>query len=671
LRLGATLKETMKEHASIIHLRNVALFHRLTGSKEVAEKVELEAIRDSYSLGLKAPPKSATSTAEWRRLKAHAFHIQRMHLRNVMNDSTRCQALTAEFEGTYLDYSHMQVTRRTMDLLFALARRQKLPEKIQAMFKGDKINVTEERAVLHTALRSSPNDPPIFVDGENVIEQVHSVLEKVRKFSEAVRNGEQKGATGKLIRNIVAVGIGGSYLGPEFVHEAFCTAQQYAGEGMNEFYRLRFLSNVDPVDVRRTLYDLDPEDTLIIVISKTFTTAETMLNARTARQWLWDSMGKDPSVVACHMVACASTSAAGLVADFGIVSENVFIFWDWVGGRYSVCSSVGALPLSLKYGFNTFEKFLSGARAIDKHYKHAPLERNLPVLMGLLGVWNMSFLGYKTRTILPYSEALLKLPAHIQQLAMESNGKRVTTTGEELDYEIGPVDFGEPGTNGQHSFFQLLHMGQVCPAEFIGFIESQHHLHVEGEKIASHDELMANFFAQPDALAIGKTADELLAEGCPEELVPHRTFTGNRPSLSLLMPKVNPYYLGQILALYEHRTATEGFIWNINSFDQWGVELGKKLATDVRNRMQNFREGKESLSTTSGLNPSTQHLMKRYLEHSDTLVRVKGIVNHRSKPSKPVSPILRAAVAAAIAENSKRGKVNGSTNHLEEKYKSK
>jgi glucose-6-phosphate isomerase len=619
-----TVAQTLREKATLYHDKATEVMERVWG-REAIEKLETESVRDNYNLGGLPAQKSVTETAEWQRLEIHARNMKRTHLKDLMNNVRRCEALTAEFEGVFLDYSRMQVSQRTMQLLLALAKRQGLEEKIQAMVRGDPINATEGRAVLHTALRAAPDDEPVMVNGVNVISEVHSVLDKVKTFSEQVRSGERRGATGRLLRNIVAVGIGGSYLGPEFVHEAFKT-EVTSRSDRSEFYRLRFLSNVDPVDVRRTLYDLNPEETLVIVISKTFTTAETMLNARTARQWLWDSMGRDPSTVEGHMVACASTSALGLVEEFGIPRSQLFEFWDWVGGRYSVCSSVGALPLSLKYGFGAFEKFLAGARAIDKHFIHAPFDKNLPVLMGLLGVWNISFMGYKARTILPYAEALLKLPAHIQQLSMESNGKRVTIDGRELDYDIGQIDFGEPGTNGQHSFFQLLHMGQVCPAEFIGFIESQHHLHVEGELVASHDELMANFFAQPDALAFGKSVEELQREGCKQELLPHRTFSGNRPSLSILIPKVNAYYLGQILALYEHRTATEGFMWDINSFDQWGVELGKILASKVRSKMQAFREGAEA--HPNGFNPSTQRLLSRYLEHSDSLMKAIGVKNH-------------------------------------------
>ncbi|CAM9324653.1 unnamed protein product [Chrysoparadoxa australica] len=622
----------LKSRATEAHSNVVAKLHHLAGRDTKAELIEIEGIRDKYRLSQADPrPQSVTETAEWQRLMAHGKYMQLSKLRDLLTDESRSEALTAEFEGTYLDYSRNQVSERTMQLLHDLAKRQGLGEKIKAMFRGDKINTSEGRAVLHTALRAARDDEAVFVDGVNVLEQVHDSLDKVRAFSDSVRSGKWRGHTGKKIKNFVAIGIGGSYLGPEFVHEAFKT-EEYPGQDENDQYSLRFLSNVDPVDVRRTLYDLDPEETLCIIISKTFTTAETMLNARTARQWLWDSMGRDSTVVSSHMCACASTSAGKLINEFGIPHEQLFPFWDWVGGRYSVSSSVGALPLSLKYGYPVFEKFLAGARAMDNHFLHSPWEKNLPVILGLLSIWNVSFLDYRTRTVLPYAEALLKLPAHIQQLAMESNGKRVTKSGQVLDYVVGPIDFGEPGTNGQHSFFQLLHQGQTSPAEFIGFIESQHHLHVEGEPISSHDELMANFFAQPDALALGKSPSQLLAEGCPQHLIPHRTFAGNRPSLSLLLPKVNAYYLGQILALYEHRTTVEGFMWDINSFDQWGVELGKKLASNIRDKMQKFRTGEEA--HPEGLNPSTKRLLSRYLEQSDSLVKVKGTVNHTSRGSR-------------------------------------
>ncbi|CAN0207401.1 unnamed protein product [Pylaiella littoralis] len=635
------VQEVLKAKGGDLAIKTLAKLQTMAGQEDQAEETLLKLIRDPYNLADASwGPDTAKETAEWRRLEVHQKRIKGKHLKDVMALEYRSLALSAEFEGTILDYSRMNVSQLTMKLLLDLAKRQDLKEKISAMFNGEKINNTEDRAVLHVALRSHREDPPIIVDGVDVIKQVHDTLDEVKDFSERVRSGELKGATGKHLTNIVAVGIGGSYLGPEFVHEAFKT-QEYAGREKAETYRLRFLSNVDPVDVRRTLYDLDPEETLVVVISKTFTTAETMLNARTARQWLWDTMGTKPEVVMKHMAACASESASDRVTAFGIPADRLFPLWDWVGGRYSVCSSVGALPLSLKYGFQQFESFLAGARSMDKHFLHAPLEKNMPVLMGLLGVWNISFMGYKTRTILPYAEALLKFPAHIQQLAMESNGKRVTRAGKTVAYDIGQVDFGEPGTNGQHSFFQLLHMGQaralfhsfrICPAEFIGFIESQNPLHIKGEPICSHDELMANFFAQPDALAMGKPSEELRREGCRPDLIPHRTFDGNRPSLSLLVPKVNAYHLGQMLALYEHRTAVEGFMWDINSFDQWGVELGKSLATDIREKMQKFRSPAQE--APSGLNPSTYRLMSRYLQQSETLIKKGGNINQRSKVVK-------------------------------------
>jgi len=527
-----------------------------------------------------------SSTEEWKVLEAHAKYIQQLHLRDLVTDEVRASALVVEHDGVLLDYCRQQVTERTMRLLFDLAEMASLKQKIKAMMTGECINNTEKRPVLHTALRADRSEK-IMVEGKNVVEDVHRVLDKVREFSDAVRSGKIRGSTGKELRHIVAVGIGGSYLGPDFLQEALKTEKE--ASGLSEEFTLKFLSNVDPVDVKRTIMQLDPERTIVLVISKTFTTAETMLNARTMRQWLWDHLGKDPKVVAKHMAACSSITALDKVTEFGIPEDRLFEFWDWVGGRYSVCSAVGALPICLKFGTSLFDQFLAGARSMDRHFATARFEENICVILGLLGVWNMSFMGYKTRTTMPYAEALLRFPAHIQQLAMESNGKGVTTEGKELDFTVGEIDFGEPGTNGQHSFFQLLHMGQTVPTDFIGFIQSQHPLHVEGEHIASHDELMANFFAQPDALAYGKTREELIAEGCPEELLPHRTFNGNRPSLSLLFPKLTAYTTGQLIALYEHRTAVQGFVWGINSFDQWGVELGKQLATSIRSKMEAAR----------------------------------------------------------------------------------
>mmetsp|Transcript_31812 Transcript_31812/g.63387 ORF Transcript_31812/g.63387 Transcript_31812/m.63387 type:complete len:750 (+) Transcript_31812:108-2357(+) len=559
-------------------------------------------------------PPLVSSTPEWKRLQRHAQHIKSLHLRDLLKDVERCDAMYAEHDGVYLDYSRQQATLETMDLLFDLAERQELTKRIKSMVSGEKINFTENRAVLHTALRASKEDiGTVFVDGEDAIVEVHEVLDQIKAFTEAFRSGKITGYTGKRMRNIVSVGIGGSYLGPEFLHEVLKTEE----EGINSSlgYSLRFLANVDPVDVERTCADLDPEETLIVVVSKTFTTAETMLNARTMRQWLWDFMGDDIEVVRKHVVACSSVSATENVKAFGIDTERYFFrFWDWVGGRYSVCGAAGAVPISLLYGFDLFEKFLEGARSMDQHFINAPMKENIPIIIGLLGVWNSSFMGYRSRALIPYAQALLRLPAHIQQLDMESNGKRISRHGLEIDYPVGEVDFGEPGTNSQHSFFQLIHQGQTIPVDFLGFVQSQHDLLMDGEKLSSHDELMANFFAQPDALANGKTADEVRAEGCPEELVLHKVFDGNRPSNSLLFPQLSAYVTGQILALYEHRTAVQGFIWDLNSFDQWGVELGKKLAIDVKGHLLKARYDPRQRPVDTG-SPATSRILNYYVQN--------------------------------------------------------
>eukprot|EP00980_Cylindrotheca_fusiformis_P009498 scaffold2077_cov119-Cylindrotheca_fusiformis.AAC.1 len=550
-----------------------------------------------------------SASSEWKHLEEHKEEIEKVHLRDLLQDTERSGAMYAEHDGVYLDYSRQRATLDTLNLLEDLAKRQQLNEKIQAMFAGEKINFTERRAVLHTALRADRSEE-VYVDGQNVIEEVHEVLDQIKTFTEGVRSGSIRGYTGKRLRNIISVGIGGSYLGPEFLHEVLKTEPK----GMNAAlgYSLRFLANVDPVDVERTCADLDPEETLIVIVSKTFTTAETMLNARTMRQWLWDFMGNDKEVVRKHVVACASISATDKVREFGIDTDDYFFrFWDWVGGRYSVCSAAGAVPISLLYGYELFEKFLKGAQSIDKHFASAPFRKNIPVLMGMLGVWNHSFLGYKTRTTLPYAEALLKLPSHIQQLDMESNGKVMTKFGIEANYDVGEIDFGEPGTNGQHSFFQLLHMGQTVPCDFIGFCQSQHDLCLDGESLSSHDELMANFFAQPDALANGKPEAEVRAEGVPDEDIPHRIFKGNRPSMSLLLPKLTAYAAGQLLAIYEHRTTVQGFIWDINSFDQWGVELGKKLAIDVKDHLLKARNSDDHVIEAA--NPASSRILNYYV----------------------------------------------------------
>jgi glucose-6-phosphate isomerase len=579
--------------------------------------------------------KLVSDTPEWKKLKSHAEYIQTTHLRDLLQDKERCDELYATTQdGVYLDYSRQRINLETIDLLLDLAERQNLKSKMECMVNGEKINFTEDRAVLHTALRgrrpigNSPTrtdtdndgdnlntngEKRIIVDGDDVMEEVYDVLDQIKYFTEAVRSGEIRGFTGKRLRNIISVGIGGSYLGPEFLHE--CLKTEPEGINASLGYTLRFLSNVDPVDVERACADLDPEETLVVIVSKTFTTAETMLNARTVRQWLWDFMGDDKEVVRKHVVAVSSISSKEKVEDFGIDTDNYFFrFWDWVGGRYSVCSAVGGIPISLLYGFDLFEKFLQGARSIDEHFINTPLKNNIPVIMGLMGIWNMSFLNYSARTTLPYAEALLKLPAHIQQLDMESNGKKATRSGLIVDYPVGEIDFGEPGTNGQHSFFQLLHMGQVVPCEFIGFLRSQHDICIDGETVSAHDELMANFFAQPDALAEGKTAEEVRAEGVDEDLIIHRTFEGNRPSLSLMAPKLTAYTCGQLLAIYEHRTAVQGFIWDINSFDQWGVELGKKLACDVKNHIVDARMNDKKIDAG---NPATSRLLNYYVESSE------------------------------------------------------
>eukprot|EP00227_Mantoniella_beaufortii_P020363 CAMPEP_0197580612 /NCGR_PEP_ID=MMETSP1326-20131121/4364_1 /TAXON_ID=1155430 /ORGANISM="Genus nov. species nov., Strain RCC2288" /LENGTH=611 /DNA_ID=CAMNT_0043144395 /DNA_START=127 /DNA_END=1962 /DNA_ORIENTATION=+ len=549
-----------------------------------------------------------STTPEWLALEEHVKNdIEKTHLRDLIMDKERCDGLTVEYNGVYCDFARQRVTKETMAKLYQLAEAAGLKAKIGAMFAGETINSTEDRAVLHVATRA-PRNKVINVDGKNVVKDVWDVLDKVKDFSEKVRNGEWLGATGKPLTNVVAVGIGGSFLGPLFVHTALKTCGE-ASQGAGG-RQLRFLANVDPVDVARALNGLDPETTLVVVVSKTFTTAETMLNARTVRQWIIASLGKE--AVSKHMVAVSTNLK--LVSEFGIDPDNAFAFWDWVGGRYSVCSAVGMLPLSLQYGFDTMEKFLEGAWNIDEHFATAPFEENLPVTLGMLSVFNVSFLNCPARAILPYTQALAKLAPHIQQVAMESNGKGVSIDGTKLPFATGEIDFGEPGTNGQHSFYQLIHQGRTIPCDFIGIIKSQQSVYLKGEIVSNHDELMCNFFAQADALAVGKSAVELRAESVPDHLIPHKTFTGNRPSLSIMLPQLNAYTTGQLLALYEHRVAVQGFVWGLNSFDQWGVELGKQLASKVRTNMNQKRTKGEKLTPMDGFNPSTTALLNRYLE---------------------------------------------------------
>ncbi|OQS03226.1 glucose-6-phosphate isomerase [Thraustotheca clavata] len=551
-----------------------------------------------------------SETNEWKRLLAHATAVQGTHLRQLLKDEARNAALVAEHNGITLDYSRQNATLETIDLLFDLAEKAQLRQKLSSIASGEHVNKTEDRAVMHMALRS-PANKPMYVDGRNVVEDVHEVLTSIRKFSDRVRSGEAHGATGKKLVNVISIGIGGSYLGPEYVFEAL--KHEKVAKAAAEGRTLRFLANVDPVDAARAVEGLNPEDTLVVVVSKTFTTAETMLNARTLRKWLVDGLAakgvSQADAVRHHMIAVSA--AVPKAQEFGIAPENVFGFWDWVGGRYSVCSAVGIVPLALHYGSDITDSFLAGAHDVDQHLLNAPLRENLPVLLGLLGVWNSSFLGHTSRALLPYAQGLLRFAAHIQQVDMESNGKRVNVEGVTLPFAAGEINFGEPGTNGQHSFYQLIHQGRVVPCDFIAFCKSQTPVELQGEKVSNHDELMSNFFAQPDALANGKTIEELTAEGVSESLRPHKMFPGNRPSISLLFHgHLNAFACGQLLALYEHRTVVQGAIWGLNSFDQWGVELGKVLATQVRNQLNASRTKKAEIS---GFNSSTTALLKLYL----------------------------------------------------------
>ena len=553
-------------------------------------------------------------TVEWKVLREHVKSIDTLHLRDLLQDEERCNALTASCgtdgaHAIWLDYSRQRVTKETMKLLIDLGISQNLKQKIRDMASGCHVNSTENRAVMHLALRAT--ESAIYnVDGTNVVPQVHQVLERIYEFTSAVRCGEWVGATGKKLTSVVSIGIGGSYLGPEFLAEALGTDPEASSCSSGRI--LRFLANVDPVDVSRSLRGLNPESTLVVICSKTFTTAETMLNARTVRAWLLDGMKDATGVVSKHIVACSTN--VKLACEFGILPKNIFGFWDWVGGRFSVSSAIGMLPISLHYGPDTCKNFLNGASEMDNHFLQADFSKNLPVLLGLTSIWNSSFLGYSARALLPYSQALVRFAAHIQQVDMESNGKRVTLDGTVAPIEFGEINFGEPGTNGQHSFYQLIHQGRVIPCDFIGCCESQQpidHTLKLGEKVSNHDELMSNFFAQPDALACGRTTKDLDSCHISEELKPHKEFPGNRPSLSILLSKLDAYSLGQLLALYEHRTVVQGFVWGINSFDQWGVELGKALAKDIRERLSKTRA--DDTTSLTGLNVSTQNLITKYL----------------------------------------------------------
>ena len=511
----------------------------------------------------------------WKGLAAHYKKIREVHLRLLFaDDPKRGEHLSAEAVGLYFDYSKNRIIDETLELLFQLARDSHLQQRIDAMFRGDKINVTEKRPVLHTALRA-PRDASIYVDGENVVPKVHAVLDHMADFSSRLRSGEWKGHTGKRIRNVVNVGIGGSDLGPVMAYEAL----KYYSERTMTF---RFVSNVDGTDFVEATGDLDPSETLFIISSKTFTTLETMTNAHTARAWCLAGLGGDETAVAKHFAA-VSTNEAG-VTKFGIDGANMFQFWDWVGGRYSMSSAIG-LSTMVAIGPDNFRAMLDGLHQMDEHFRTAPMERNLPVLMGLLAVWYDDFFGARTAAVLPYDQYLKRFPAYLQQLTMESNGKHVMLNGKKVTHQTGQIYWGEPGTNGQHSFYQLIHQGtRLIPCDFIAFTQA---LNPVGRH---HDILIANVCAQAEALAFGKTREQVEAEGTPKWLVPHRVFDGNRPSSTILAERLTPETLGKLVALYEHSVFTQGAIWNIDSFDQWGVELGKVLAQRIIPELESATE---------------------------------------------------------------------------------
>lgn len=529
------------------------------------------------------------------------------NLRELVKDEARNDRMFREFGGISMDFTRQLLDSKGLDALLQLAKERQVESKVREMFKGDKINKTENRSVLHVALRM-PKGETLEVDGVEVVAEVHKVLNQIREFSNKIRNGTLKGATGETLTNVVCIGIGGSYLGSEFIVESLKTEPQAAKAAKGR--TIRFLANVDPIDVARATEGLCPKSTLVVIISKTFTTAETILNAKSLKQWLQEGL-KDDQLIGRHL--CAVSTNLELTAKFGISADRVFGFWDWVGGRYSVTSAVGVLPLAIHFGFDVVESLLKGCHDMDQHFLKAPAEQNLPMLMGLLSVYNASVLDLNCVAVLPYCQAMHRFAAHIQQLTMESNGKGVDMEGRKLGMQAGEIFFGEPGTNGQHSFYQLLHQGRTVPAELIGFKESQNPIKLASEEVSNHDELMCNFFAQPDALAFGKASDELKHQGVAEDLIPHKTFTGNRPSTMLLVPKCNAYYLGMLLSLYENRVATEGFVWGINSFDQWGVELGKVLAKDIRKVLSASRQGKQG--DMSALCSPTQRLLKSYLSN--------------------------------------------------------
>jgi glucose-6-phosphate isomerase len=532
-----------------------------------------------------------TQRQAWKALEAHYQKIRGLHLRKLFaDDPTRGERMTAEAAGLYWDYSKNRLTDETLKLLVKLAEEAGLRARIDAMFRGEKINITENRAVLHTALRA-PRGATIVVDGENVVPQVHAVLSKMAGFANRVRSGEWKGHTGKRIKNVINIGIGGSDLGPVMAYEAL---RHYSERSMT----FRFVSNVDGIDFVEASRDLDPAETLFIVSSKTFTTLETMTNAQSARDWSLKGLGGDVKAVAKHFVAVSTN--AEKVSAFGIDTANMFGFWDWVGGRYSMDSAIG-LSTMIAIGPDNFRAMLDGFHQMDEHFRTAPFDKNLPVLMGLLSVWYSDFFGAQTVAVLPYENYLKRFPAYLQQLIMESNGKHVTLDGTAVACDTSPIYWGEPGTNGQHSFYQLIHQGtRLIPCDFIAFA---HALTPLGRH---HDMLLANVFAQSEALAFGKTPEQVKAEGTPDWLVPHRVFAGNRPSNTILADRLTPETLGKLIALYEHSVFTQGVVWNIDSFDQWGVELGKVLAQRIIPELESKTE------PDLGHDSSTNALIRRY-----------------------------------------------------------
>jgi glucose-6-phosphate isomerase len=532
-----------------------------------------------------------TKRKAWKALAAHYKKISKVHLRKLFaDDPKRGERLTLEAAGIFLDYSKHRVNDQTIKLLLQLADESRVRERIDAMFSGEKINITEKRAVLHVALRA-PKGSSIIVDGENVVPGVHAVLDKMSAFCNRVRSGEWKGHTGKRIRNIINIGIGGSDLGPVMAYEAL---KSYSDRSLT----FRFVSNVDGTDFAEAVRDLDPSETLWIVSSKTFTTLETMTNAHTARDWTLKGLGGDEKSIAKHFVA-VSTNAAE-VTKFGIDTANMFEFWDWVGGRYSMDSAIG-LSTMLAIGPDNFRAMLSGFHQIDEHFRTAPFKQNLPVLMGLLSIWYGDFFGAQTSGVFPYEQYLKRFPAYLQQLTMESNGKHVTLDGTHVNYQTGAIYWGEPGTNGQHSFYQLIHQGtELIPCDFIAFAQA---INPVGRH---HDMLLANVFAQAEALAFGKTPEQVKKEGTPDWLVPHRVFEGNRPSSVIFLDKLTPEALGKLVALYEHSVFTQGTIWHIDSFDQWGVELGKVLAQRIIPEIESATEPKLAHDS------STNGLIRRY-----------------------------------------------------------